>query len=107
MLSPATDPVRVEHIMRFFPSSPSAAKAFFAADAATPVSEWWSGGRAPILVIQGLDDIVAPPANGRALRDQFADRVKLVEIPNGGHALLFEQPETVAAEVVAFLKAHQ
>ena len=33
-------------------------------------------------------------------------RVKLVEIPNVGHALLFEQPERVPAEVVAFLKAH-
>jgi len=39
------------------------------------------------------------------LREQFGDRVKLVEIPDGGHGLVYEQPERVASEVVAFLKA--
>ena len=105
MLSPATDPARVNHIMSFFPSWPAAGKAFFTANAATPVNEWWAGGSARMLVIQGLDDLLAPPANGRALRDQYGDRVKLVEIPSAGHALLFEQPERVATEVIAFLKA--
>jgi pimeloyl-ACP methyl ester carboxylesterase len=45
--------------------------------------------------------------NGRALRDRFGGRVTLVEIPQAGHALLFEQPDRIASEVAAFLKAHQ
>jgi pimeloyl-ACP methyl ester carboxylesterase len=105
MLSPATtDPERVKRIYGFFPPAPTAGKAFMAANRATPVAKWWAGGgRVPMLVMQGLDDIIAPPANGRALRDEFPDRVKLVEIPNAGHALLFEQPERIAAEIMVFL----
>jgi pimeloyl-ACP methyl ester carboxylesterase len=103
MLSPATDRARVKP----FTTWPAASRSQNAADAATPVNEWWAAGdRVPILVIQGLDDVIAPPGNGRALRDQFGSRVTLVEIPQAGHALLFEQPEKIASAVAAFLKAH-
>jgi pimeloyl-ACP methyl ester carboxylesterase len=38
------------------------------AAASAPLESWWSGGRGPMLVIQGLADVVALPENGRSLR---------------------------------------
>lgn len=100
MLSPATDPTRVKP----FATWPAANRAQSAAEAATPTTEWWTAGRAPLLVIQGLDDVLAPPGNGRALREQLGARVKLVDIAKAGHALLFEQPDKIATEVITFLR---
>jgi pimeloyl-ACP methyl ester carboxylesterase len=86
---------------------PAVAAAHLAAGHATPHVEWWAAGNAPLLVIQGLDDGLAPPANGRALREEFGDRVRLIELSNAGHALLPEQPEAIAQAVLAFLREHQ
>jgi pimeloyl-ACP methyl ester carboxylesterase len=69
------------------------------------VDTWWGGGSAPLLVIQGLQDTVALPENGRLLKAEFGDRVQLIEVEGAGHALLPEQPEIVAANVLAFLRA--
>jgi pimeloyl-ACP methyl ester carboxylesterase len=74
-----------------------------AATTAVDVSEWWDGGKAPILVIQGLQDAIAPPANARALKAQFGDRVTLVEIDGSGHAMLPEQPGVIASNILQFL----
>jgi pimeloyl-ACP methyl ester carboxylesterase len=71
---------------------------------ATPVAEWWTGGTAPILVVQGLDDRRAPPGNGWALRDQVGDRVSVVDIPRAGQFLVLEQPQAVAEAVTPFLR---
>lgn len=71
---------------------------------ATDVDDWWSGGSGPLLVVQGLQDRIAPPANGRDLLATYPDRVELVEIDEAGHALLPEQPEAVAAAVLDFLR---
>ena len=68
-----------------------------------PRDEWWTGGNAPLLVIQGLDDIVAPPGNGHALRDQLGERVQVVDIPRAGHFVIVEQPDPVAAAVTDFI----
>lgn len=74
---------------------------------ATPVEDWWSAGETvPVLVVQGLDDRVAPPGNGRDLVANIGARARLVELPNAGHALLPEQPAAIAAAVVEFLTAH-
>jgi pimeloyl-ACP methyl ester carboxylesterase len=71
---------------------------------ATPVDDWWTAGAtAPVLVVQGLDDRVAPPGNGRDLVEQIGARARLVELPNAGHALLPEQPEAIATAVLQFL----
>jgi pimeloyl-ACP methyl ester carboxylesterase len=86
---------------------PAVAAAHLAAGHATPHGEWWAAGNAPLLVIQGLDDGLAPPANGRALREEFGGRVRLIELSNAGHALLPEQPEAIAQAVLAFLREHQ
>jgi pimeloyl-ACP methyl ester carboxylesterase len=71
---------------------------------ATPLADWWAGGTAPLLVVQGLDDRRAPPGNGWALRDQVGDRVRVVDIPQAGHFLVLEQPQAVAEAVTAFLR---
>ena len=54
-----------------------------AASRATPLEEWSTGGRAPILVIEGLDDRVAP-GNGRDLRERLGERVTVVELAKRG-----------------------
>ena len=84
---------------------PAAAQAERAAVAATPTSDYRHAGTAPILIIQGLDDRMAPPANGRILKDELGERVKLIELGDCGHAMLPEQPERIAAEVIAYLRA--
>jgi pimeloyl-ACP methyl ester carboxylesterase len=71
---------------------------------ATPLADWWAGGTAPLLVVQGLDDRRAPPGNGWALRDQVGDRVRVVDIPQAGHFFVLEQPHAVAEAVTAFLR---
>ena len=86
--------------------SRAAGKSHEQAAQTTPVDEWWAGGTGPIMVIQGLDDHVAPPENGRALAREFPDRVHLQEIENAGHLVLFEQPELVIGHITAFLIEH-
>jgi len=71
---------------------------------AASVEAWWAGGSAPLLVVQGLQDTVALPENGRLLKAEFGDRVQLTEVDQAGHALLPEQPDIVAANVLAFLR---
>ena len=67
------------------------------------LEEWWEAGRAPLLIIQGLEDAIAPVANGRELAETLGDRAKLVELADAAHALLPEQPDAIAREVIAFL----
>ena len=65
---------------------------------------WWAGGQAPMLVIQGLQNTIALPENGRQLKAAFSDRVELIEIDGAGHALLPEKPEAITNAVLAFLR---
>ncbi|HEX2269473.1 MAG TPA: alpha/beta hydrolase [Pyrinomonadaceae bacterium] len=85
----------------------AASKAQGEALRASPRDSWWSGGKAPMLVIQGLEDKIAPPENGRALRDEYADRVTLIELPDVGHALVIEQPKEIAKAIHEFLKSRR
>jgi pimeloyl-ACP methyl ester carboxylesterase len=80
------------------------ARAQRASDARTPLKEWWAGGSAPILVLEGAEDVISVPENAKRLAAEFPDRVKLVEIPKAGHALLPEQPDRVAEAVLAYLR---
>lgn len=83
------------------------ARAQRASDARTPLKEWWAGGSAPMLVLQGTEDVVAVPENARRLAAEFPNRVTVVEIPHAGHALLPEQPERVEEAVVAYLHSRR
>jgi pimeloyl-ACP methyl ester carboxylesterase len=71
---------------------------------ATPQSEWWQAGTAPILDVQPEDDVMIPPESRSRYRDDLGERVSIVRIPNAGHALLPEQPEAVAQALLEFVR---
>lgn len=69
---------------------------------------WGSGGTKAMLVLQAAEDTIAPPQDaGIPLAQQYPDRVKLVLVPQAGHALLPEQPKVIAEEVIGFLNLFQ
>ena len=98
-LSPASDP----NILASVECWPQVHIAHLATSGRAQPDEWYTGGNAPLLVIQGLDDIAAPPANGHALRDQLGARVQVVDIPCVGHFVIVEQPDRVVAAVTDFI----
>lgn len=81
-----------------------AVKMQVAATNSFPLKSWWSGGKAPMLVIQGLADVMAPPENGRSLKTDYPDRVTLVELDGLGHLMTRERPDLVADAIVAFAR---
>ncbi len=73
----------------------------------TPSEDFWGGGSAPMLVVQAMDDTIAPPEHTAVLlKQEFGERVTVAEIENAGHALFPEQPEKIAAAILAFLSQH-
>jgi len=100
-LSPASDP----NVLAQVECWPAVGLAHFATSRGMALEEWWGAGTAPLLVIQGLDDDVAPPGNGHALREQFGERVRLIDLPRAGHFMLLEQPEAVTRAVAEFVGA--
>ena len=78
-------------------------KSYLAAAAATRVEDWWSAGVAPVLVVQGLDDVSAPPGNGRLIKEELGARATLVEVAGVGHALPLENPQAVAGAVLDWI----
>ena len=67
---------------------------------------WHCAGGVPMLIVQPMQDKIAPPANAYALKEKCPQEVDIVEIQNAGHALLPEQPEAVAKAVLDFLAKH-
>jgi pimeloyl-ACP methyl ester carboxylesterase len=65
---------------------------------------WLAGGNAPMLILQGEFDVVAPPANAEALQRAYPDRVTVLMVPNAGHAMLPEQPERISAAIIEYLR---
>jgi pimeloyl-ACP methyl ester carboxylesterase len=100
-LSPASDPKILAHVECW----PAVFLAHLATGRGVPLEDWWGAGTAPLLVIQGLDDETAPPGNGHALREQFGERVRVIDLPRAGHFLLLEQPEAVTRAVAEFVGA--
>lgn len=74
-----------------------------AAVTSTPRDDWWSASVARVLVVQALQDAVAPPGNGRRYVAESAPHARLVEIDGAGHAMLPEQPQLIAAAMLDFL----
>ena len=66
------------------------------------MEEWWGGGGKRMLVIQGKQDRTAPVKNGHDLRDQYPDRVRVVDINDAGHILTLEQPDIITDLIVRF-----
>jgi pimeloyl-ACP methyl ester carboxylesterase len=65
---------------------------------------WWNGGKSPLLVIQGLADVVAPPENGRSLQADHPERVTLVEFKDLGHEMEIERPDLLAGAIAEFIR---
>ena len=79
-------------------------RSFVATQDSTPMEAWWTAGDAPILVIQGLRDRVAPPENGYDIQALAGPRATVLDLPNASHAILPEEPEAVERAVLGFLK---
>jgi pimeloyl-ACP methyl ester carboxylesterase len=69
---------------------PAADKVQSAAGRATQQSEWWSGP-------------FKPRAMSNEMRDEFGERASVVVIPDASHALILEQPDAVAAAILAWI----
>jgi pimeloyl-ACP methyl ester carboxylesterase len=75
----------------------------FAAGRATKQSEWWGGGSAPLLDLQGALDPFKPRAMMNEFREEFGERATIVVIPNASHALIPEQPAAVVEAIVKWI----
>lgn len=71
--------------------------------AETNFDEFGLGGTAPGLIIQGLDDVIAPPQNAWNLVARRSN-TRVVGLPDCGHAILPEQPRAVFEAVLSFLR---
>jgi pimeloyl-ACP methyl ester carboxylesterase len=78
-------------------------KSYLAAAAATDVADWWTAGSAEVLIVQGLDDVSAPPENGRLLKAEIGERATLIELNGVGHAVPVEDPDGVAEVLIRHL----
>jgi pimeloyl-ACP methyl ester carboxylesterase len=103
LFSPSTNMETVIKSMSGRKTWPDATQAQSKANLATPLKEWWNGGRVPMLVIQGNDDRMAVPENGRILKKDNQKRVKLVNLEKAGHLMIYEQPERIVTEIISFL----
>jgi pimeloyl-ACP methyl ester carboxylesterase len=69
------------------------------------LAEWWApSGRARFLVVQGLNDLIAPPENGRLLKQELGDRVTLIQLPGVGPMVSLEEPQKTATASLSFLQ---
>ena len=110
---PSSERLRYLRLAFFAPNSdasiwlegwhPAADEMQSAAGRAVKQSEWWSGGRVPLLDIQGELDPFKPRAMSNEMRDEFGERVSVVIIPNASHALIPEQPDAVVAAILAWI----
>lgn len=82
---------------------PAVAACQAAAVRATPLHDWWDAVAPRVLVIQGLDDLIAPPLNGRHYVEEHSEVARLVELHDAGHALIVEQPEVIGDTILQFL----
>jgi pimeloyl-ACP methyl ester carboxylesterase len=84
-------------------SYPEVDESQFAAGRATRQPEWWGGGTAPLLDLQGELDPFKPRSMANEMREEFGERATVVVIPNASHALIPEQPAAVVDAIVAWI----
>ena len=76
-----------------------------AAAKATPLEAWWAPpGKTKYLILQGANDLIAPPENGVELRKELGDRATLINVPGAAHLLPLEQPEATASQMLNFIR---
>jgi pimeloyl-ACP methyl ester carboxylesterase len=83
---------------------PKLASAQVKASNATPKREWIAAGTAPMLILTGLQDLVAVPENGLKLAKERPD-TWLVGIPNCGHNMVFEQPDELTRLITDYIES--
>ena len=83
---------------------PKVAEVQIGATERTPVDSWWAASEVPMLVIQPMQDVLAPAENAEKLRKEGGDRVRVAYVDRAGHALLPEQPDAVASNILAYLR---
>lgn len=83
---------------------PSVAEMQIGATQRTPVEDWWLAGNLPVLVVQPLQDVLAPPENAEILSREGGERVRVAYIERAGHALLPEQPQRIAGTILRYLQ---
>lgn len=84
---------------------PDGVEAERTASLATEVSEYEGGGAGPMLIVQGLQDVIAPPSLGTSLRARYgADRITIRNIPGVGHAFPIERPRRTAEIIARYLR---
>ncbi len=81
------------------PAQRAAARDFAGADGPLPPD-------LPALIVQGADDRLAPPENGRRLAAAWGPNARLVTVPDCGHMAPLERPGAVGSTVRAFLERH-
>jgi pimeloyl-ACP methyl ester carboxylesterase len=82
---------------------PEVDEAQFTAGRATKQSEWWPGGKAPLLDVQAELDPFKPRSMMNEIKEEFGARADIVVIPNASHALIPEQPVAVTEAIVAWI----
>jgi pimeloyl-ACP methyl ester carboxylesterase len=75
----------------------------FAAGRATRQSEWWPGGKAPLLDVQAELDPFKPRSMMNEIRQELGERAEIVVIPDASHALIPEQPAALTAAIVTWI----
>jgi pimeloyl-ACP methyl ester carboxylesterase len=83
---------------------PKVDEAQFAAGRATKQSEWWSGGKAPLLDLQAELDPFKPRSMMNEIPDEVGPRASVIVIPNASHALVPEQPAAVVNAIVGWIR---
>lgn len=72
----------------------------------TKDTQWQDAGGLPILLIQALEDMVAPKEDtADLLKKRFGDRLQVVLVEKAGHALLPEKPKEISSAVIEYLKS--
>jgi len=66
--------------------------------------EWWSGGSAPLLDLQALQDPFRPRSTANDIKAEFGDRVTIATVDNASHALIPEQPAAVVAAIAGWAR---
>ena len=75
---------------------PDVTKSQRAARKLTNQADWWAGGHAPMLDLQGGSDPFRPAVSRQDLKKEFGDRVTVKVIAGASHALPAEKPLAVA-----------
>lgn len=106
LFSPASSEVLVRQYAESLRYWPEARASQAAANRATALEHWWSGGSGPMLIIKGLDDKTAPAENGTRMKADFGERITLINLTDAGHVMGLEKPNETADALLQHLRKY-